>query len=189
MRRIVPIRRAAALMAALIALVTIGHGLARVLEARHLEPAGLALGAVGTGLIAVSFVHSLRKRGVIRAGSPRVLLRVHETLAWSGALAVVAHAGVHVHALLPWLGIAAMLAAVTTGMIGELLLGDARRRLEDRERMLRAGGLLEREIERRLMAEALAVRALELWRVVHLPVAINFAVLAAIHVVTVLLFH
>ncbi|MBK7977911.1 MAG: hypothetical protein IPK07_33215 [Deltaproteobacteria bacterium] len=47
-----------------------------------------------------------------------------------------------------------------------------------------AGGA--EEADRRLFADALAVRALETWRVVHLPVAINFAVLALLHILTVL---
>src|SRR5262249_40669821 len=150
-------------------LIGAGLGVGQLLHRLRRDDVGRALGVVGTVLIVLSFGYSLRKRGVFRAGSPRVLLRVHQVMAWSGALAILAHAGLHVHALLPWIAVAAMLAAVTTGMVGELLLGGARARLADRAAMLRAGGLVEKEIERRLMRDVLALEALETWRVVHLP--------------------
>lgn len=179
-------RRGTTLIVAFVALVAAAIGLDRLLHAFGLRAAGGLLGPVGTGLIAISFAYSLRKRGVLRSGSPRALLRLHEGLAWSGSLAILVHAGVHMHALLPWLAVAAMLAAVLSGMVGEYLLGEARERLAARERSLAASGAGAEEAERRLLADALAVRALETWRVVHLPVAINFAVLALLHILTVL---
>lgn len=179
-------RRGLPLVAAFVGLVAAAIALDRLLHAIGLRAVGWILGPIGTALIAISFVYSLRKRGILRAGSPRALLRFHETLAWLGALAILVHGGIHVHALLPWLAVAAMLAAVLSGMVGEYLLGAARERLLARERALAAEGAAAEEAERRLFLDALTVRALETWRVIHLPVAINFAVLALLHILTVL---
>lgn len=169
------------LVVAAIALDAVLHGLG-------LAWVGLWLGPTGTTIIVASFAYSLRKRGWFEAGSPRALLLAHEALAWTGALLVLVHAGVHFHALLPWLAVVAMLIAVASGLTGEFLLTTARERLTDRARELRAAGLAEGEVEKTLQADALVVRGMETWRVVHLPIAVNFAVLAFVHVVTSLVF-
>ena len=169
-------------------LVAAAIGIDAVLHSLGMVWVGRWLGPVGTGLIVVSFAYSLRKRGLLRVGSPRHLLRAHEALAWTGALALLVHAGVHFHALLPWLAIAAMLVAVASGLIGEFLLSGARSRLTAREQELRGSGIDEGEVENRLYADALVVRAIEAWRVVHLPIALNFTVLAFLHIVTILVF-
>jgi len=160
-----------------------------VLHALGLVWVGLWLGPLGTALIVVSFAYSLRKRGWIEAGSPRVFLRAHEALAWTGALAILVHGGVHFHALLPWLAVAAMLIAVASGLVGEFLLTGARERRVDRARELREAGLDEDAMAERLRADDLVVRGLEGWRVVHLPIAVNFGVLALLHVVTAVVFR
>ena len=149
---------------------------------------GLWLGPIGTILIVASFAYSFRKRGWFESGSPRALLLTHEALAWTGTLLVLVHAGIHVHALLPWLAVVAMLIAVASGLTGEFLLATARARLSARAHELRSAGLDEATRQKRLQADALVVRGMETWRVVHLPIAINFAVLAFLHVVTAVLF-
>jgi hypothetical protein len=44
------------------------------------------------------------------------------------------------------------------------------------------------DIEKKLDADALIVRGMEIWRVVHLPIAVNFAVLAVLHIATAIVF-
>lgn len=170
------------------ALIVAAIALDGLLHALGLVWIGLWLGPLGTTLIVLSFAYSLRKRGWIEIGSPRILLRTHEVLAWAGALAVLVHAGVHLHALLPWLAVLAMLIAVASGLIGEFLLANARARLRDRARALSESGLDASETEKRLQIEALVVRGMEAWRVVHLPIAVNFGVLAILHIATALAF-
>ena len=148
-------RRGARLAALLVALVLAAIGIDGALHASGLGAVGRWLGPLGTGLIVASFGYSMRKRDRIRVGSARAWLRLHEALALLGALALLVHGGVHLHALLPWLAVLAMLVAVASGLTGELLLG----------------------------------RDLSTWRVVHLPIALNFAVLAALHIVTVVVFR
>jgi hypothetical protein len=48
-------------------------------------------GHTRTGLIVFSFAYSLRKRGLIKVGSPHRLLRTHEALASIGALAILVY--------------------------------------------------------------------------------------------------
>jgi hypothetical protein len=154
-------------------------GLARV---------GRDLGWIGTFLIVASFLYSLRKRHWLRVGSARKWLRLHEVLAWTGALAILVHAGIHLHALLPWAALLAMLVAVASGVTGRTLLLSARRQLSGRQTELRERGLSEEEIERALFLDSLTVRAMEKWRTVHIPLTLNFAVLSLVHVATALLF-
>jgi hypothetical protein len=149
---------------------------------------GRQLGWIGTLLIVVSFVYSLRKRRWIRTGAVRRWLRLHEVLAWTGALAILVHAGIHLHALLPWLGVLAMLIAVASGVTGRTLLLGARSQMAGRQRELRERGLGEEEIERKLFFDALTVRAMEQWRTVHIPLTLNFAILALVHLATALVF-
>ena len=149
---------------------------------------GRDLGWVGTLLILASFVYSLRKRRWIRVGSLRRWLRVHQVLAWTGALAILVHAGIHLHALLPWAALLAMLIEVASGVTGMTLLAGARRQMAGRRNELREDGLTEEEIERTLFLDSLTVRAMERWRSVHIPLTLNFAILSLVHAATVLLF-
>jgi hypothetical protein len=149
---------------------------------------GRHLGWIGTLLIVASFVYSLRKRRWIRSGSARKWLRLHEVLAWTGALAVLVHAGIHLHALLPWGALLAMLVAVASGVTGRTLLAGARKQLTGRQEELRTRGLTEDEIDRTLFLDSLTVRTMEKWRTVHIPLTLNFAILSLLHVATAMLF-
>ena len=149
---------------------------------------GRDLGWVGTLLILASFVYSLRKRRWIRFGPLRRWLRLHQVLAWTGALAILVHAGIHLHALLPWAALLAMLIEVASGVTGMTLLAGARRQMAGRRNQLREEGLAEEEIERSLFLDSLTVRAMEKWRSVHIPLTLNFAILSLVHVATTLLF-
>lgn len=176
-------------LAALWAFVVVAAiALDRALHALDLAWVGFWLGPIGTSLIIVSFVYSLRKRGWIQLSSPKRLLRLHEALALTGALLVLVHGGVHFHAFLPWLAVAAMMIAVASGLMGEFLLSNARRRLTTHARQLEESGLDATRVDKQLQSEALVVRGMETWRVVHLPIAINFAVLAVLHIATSVVF-
>ncbi|MDB4433200.1 hypothetical protein N9166_00500 [bacterium] len=181
-------RRARAFLVFFLSLIAAALLVDLLLHRLHLPEMGRHLGWIGTVLLVVSFVYSLRKRGWIRVGSPRTLLRLHEYLAWTGALAILVHAGIHLHALLPWVAVFAMLVAVASGVVGRTLLADARRHVAGRRADLRERGLAEAEIERALFLDALTVRAMVKWRSVHVPLTLNLAVLSLIHVATVLLF-
>lgn len=137
---------------------------------------GRSFGPIGSLLLLASFVYSLRKRQWIRVGSPAKLLRSHELLAWTAALLLTVHAGVHFEAWIPWLGVAALLVVTASGLAGRYLLADARQ------------ALAARASEDELLALALLTRALQRWRAVHMPITAVFAALSAVHVAATLIF-
>ena len=169
-------------------LIASALGLDHVLHRLGLYWVGRYLGILGTALILLSFAYSLRKRKLIRSGSPKVLLDLHEYLSWAGALAILTHAGVHYNAVLPWAAVALMLVVVASGFVGKHLIQEAKAGLKSRERELKAEGLNETEVEKRLLLDAAAVGAMQRWRSVHLPLTITFGTLALVHIVSILVF-
>lgn len=149
---------------------------------------GRYLGIPGVLLILASFVYSLRKHQVITLGSPALLLRWHQRLAWSGALLVLVHAGVHFNALLGWLAVGAMLVNVVSGLAGKFLLRRARERLETARSLMQAKGADPKVIEDELHWDSLTFDAVSQWRTVHRPITLAFMTLALAHILGVLLF-
>jgi hypothetical protein len=148
---------------------------------------GRWLGIPGAALIVLSFAYSLRKRKLIRSGTPARLLVQHEQLAWLGSLLVLVHAGIHLHALLPWLAVAAMLVNVLSGLTGRMLLERSRRRATERGEALREAGRAPDEIERDQFWDWVAVDVMKRWRAVHMPITTAFTVLALAHITSILL--
>ncbi len=158
-----------------------------------LHRAGLAWvgrygGIAGSILLAVSFLYSARKRKLLTRGSPKALLRAHETLGWVGALLVLVHGGIHFNALVPWLALLAMVVVVASGLTGRFLLEDARGSLRERAEEMKKAGLSPAEVERELLGVALLVDTMKQWRKVHLPLTMVFSGLVLVHVVATLLF-
>ena len=149
---------------------------------------GRYLGIAGVLLIIGSFGYSLRKRKLITIGKPATLLRLHEGMAWAGALLILVHAGIHFNAILAWLAVWAMLVNIASGLTGKFLLQRARKRLEETTQRLRAQGLSSAEREDRLYWDSLTFDAVKQWRTVHYPITLAFAVLALAHVVSIFLF-
>ncbi len=149
---------------------------------------GRYLGIPGTLLILASLGYSLRKRKVLGRGNPAAWLRAHEAMAWLGSLLVLVHAGIHFNAILAWLAVAAMLVNVGSGLTGKFLLDRSRRRLEEARAHLRGRSVPEAGLEERLYWDSLTFDVVKRWRVIHFPITIAFAVLAAAHIVAVCLF-
>jgi hypothetical protein len=149
---------------------------------------GRYLGIPGTLLIIGSLAYSLRKRKLIRKGSPATLLRLHERMAWVGSLLILVHAGIHFNAILAWLAVWAMLINIGSGLTGKFLLQRARRRLEATRQRLQKKGLAVGEVEDRMYWDTMTFDAVKDWRVVHYPITLAFAVLAIAHILSVFLF-
>lgn len=149
---------------------------------------GKWLGIPGVMLIVGSFGYSLRKRNVIRFGQPVKLLRLHQRMAWAGSFLILVHGGVHFNSWLAWLAVWAMLLNVASGLTGKFLLQRAARRLADTTQRLREAGLEGQALEERLHWDTLTYDAVRQWKVLHIPVASAFAVLALAHIITELLF-
>lgn len=149
---------------------------------------GRWLGIPGVILILLSLLYSMRKRKKISFGKPKTLLILHESLAWTGALMILVHAGIHVYTILPWLALTAMMINVISGMTGKYLLERSRRFLAEKKTVYAQQGLSEDSIEKKLFWDATTYDLMKKWRVIHLPITLAFAVLGIAHIMSILLF-
>lgn len=145
-------------------------------------------GPLGVLVLALSFGYSARKRKFLFTGSMPAWLRFHEYLSWLGALLIMVHSGIHLHAWLPWAATVAMLAATASGLVGKYLLQSARNKMKAAKAKLAAQGLSEEEIEDQLLADSLTLKTLANWRKGHMPVTYTFFFLALFHVVSIFFF-
>lgn len=154
----------------------------------NLVSIGRNLGLVGTIIIAISFFYSLRKRKIIKSGSPKHLLAFHEYLAWIGSVMLLVHAGIHFNAILPWLAILMLLIAVASGLVGKFLLKKANETLKSKMQELVKSGLSKEEADKKLFFDSITVDLMKKWRVVHLPITLILGILSLMHIITILMF-
>ena len=159
-----------------------------ILHYYHLVFIGRYLGLIGTCIILISFVYSLRKRKIIQSGSPKELLKMHEYLAWIGSVLILVHAGIHFNALLPWLAILMLLINVASGLVGKFLLKNANLSLSASRQELIASGMTLEEADKKLFFDTITVDVMKKWRVVHLPIAFTLGILSLLHIITILIF-
>lgn len=146
------------------------------------------LGIAGTSLIILSFVYSLRKRKIIRSGNAKVLLQIHEIMAWTGAMIILVHAGIALDAVIPRMAEFAMLIVVASGLTGKYLLKQARESIKSKRSELKAKNIPDEEIEKELFAISVMADKMQMWRQVHLPLTMIFAALSLLHIIIILLF-
>jgi hypothetical protein len=149
---------------------------------------GRYLGFAGTIVIVFSFVYSLRKRKIIDSGSPKQLLLLHEYLAWIGSIMLLVHAGIHFNAIIPWLAILMLLIAVASGLVGKFLLKRATESLKEKRQSLINTGITTKEADKKLFFDSITVDMMKKWRVVHLPITLLLALLALMHILTIIIF-
>lgn len=149
---------------------------------------GRYFGILGTTMIGVSFLYSMKKRKMINVGHPKVMLQSHEILGWSGALVIMVHGGIHFNALIPWSAMLSMLIVVASGLTGKFLLKEAKEQLKENEQTLRTLGTPETEIEQELLSHSLLVDTMQQWRKIHMPLSMIFFGLASLHIIITLLF-
>jgi len=146
------------------------------------------LGIAGTSLIIISFIYSLRKRKIIRSGNAKILLQIHEVLAWTGAMIILVHAGIALDAVIPRMAEFAMLIVVASGLTGKYLLKQARESIKAKRTELKAKNIPDEEIEKELFALSVMADKMQMWRQVHLPLTMIFAALSLLHIMVILLF-
>lgn len=185
MHRTVLIRQVTPAVLLLLALVAGAIVVDAVLHVVGLGWVGLWLGPVGTGMLAVSFVYSLRKRKKIAFGQPKQLLELHQALGWFGSLALIVHGGGHFNALLPWLALVAMVVVAASGMMGAVLLKRALVIMRDNAT---AAGEPGADASRAVL-DAVTVDIMKKWRAVHMPLNAVFLILALIHITVAVLFR
>lgn len=149
---------------------------------------GRYLGIVGVAIILGSFSYSLAKRKWIKPFNPVVRLRRHERWAWTGALLILVHAGIHFNAVLAWLAVGAMLINILSGLTGKYLLQRARARMGQTRTDLAAHGSDPVEVEAQMHWDNLTYGVIKQWRSLHVPITLAFAVLALAHIISTALF-
>ncbi|MBK9567833.1 MAG: hypothetical protein IPO37_22525 [Saprospiraceae bacterium] len=149
---------------------------------------GKYLGIPGTLMIIFSFIYSARKRNIIRSGSPRSLLTFHEYMAWGGSVLILVHAGIHYNAHLAWLATYMMIINVMSGLVGKFIVKSARESMNDRKQALIADGISAEAIEKELFYDSITFGLITQWRVIHLPIAMMFFILAILHIITIIIF-
>jgi len=152
------------------------------------EWVGRYLGIPGTILIVLSFLYSLRKRKMLKVGSPKMLLWLHETLTWAGSLLVLMHASIHFYTILPWLALIGMMVNVISGLVGQRLLHRSRQHLLEVEEKYRLSGMSKEDIEREVFWDSVTYDLMAKWRVVHFPISLLFLVLTLGHIISIFLF-
>lgn len=159
-----------------------------ILHYFHLVFIGRYLGLLGTCIILISFIYSLRKRKIIQSGSPQVLLKRHENLAWAGSVLILVHAGIHFNAILPWLAILMLLINVASGLVGKFLLKNASISLSSNRQELLKSGMSIEDADKKLFFDTITVDAMKKWGVVHLPIAFLLGILSLLHIITIVIF-
>lgn len=149
---------------------------------------GRYFGIVGTGFILLSFLYSLRKRKLLKSGSPKTFLQAHEVLGWSGALFICVHGGIHFNAIIPWMALFFMLIVTASGFVGRYLLESSKKELQKSRQHLLNYQLSNEEIEKELLYDSLLVDTMQKWRKIHLPLTTLFIVFALLHIISILLF-
>ncbi len=149
---------------------------------------GNYLGFAGTFTILLSFLYSLKKRKILKTGSPKKLLNLHEYLSWLGSLMLLVHAGIHFNAILPWLAILMLLITVASGLVGKFLLKKSNENLKQKRQLLVAGGMDKEEADKKLFMDSITVDLMKQWRVAHLPITLLLLIFSLIHIVTIILF-
>jgi len=171
---------------ALMILITIG--IDYLLHHYQLAGVGRYLGYVGTFLVLISFIYSLRKRKIIESGSPKKLLKMHEYLAWGGSILLLVHAGIHFNAILPWLAVGMLLISVASGLVGKFLLKRSLESLKASRQALTDTGLEKEVVDKKLFLDSIMVDAMKQWRTIHLPIALIFGLFSLLHIITVFMF-
>ncbi|MBK5209190.1 MAG: hypothetical protein JJE44_06765 [Flavobacteriaceae bacterium] len=149
---------------------------------------GRYLGPIGTFVIIISFVYSLRKRKIIEYGSPKKLLLAHEYMAWVGSIMILIHGGIHFNALFPWLAILMLIIAVASGLVGKFLLKKANETFKEKLKVLVDTGITKEEAEKKLFFDSITVDLMKKWRIVHLPITLLLGIFSLIHIITEIMF-
>jgi hypothetical protein len=149
---------------------------------------GRYFGFIGTMLLVVSFIYSIRKRRIIKSGSPKKLLLMHEYLAWLGSVIIIVHAGIHFNAILPWLAVFMLLINVASGLVGKFLLKNANESLLNKRSELINSGVTFIEADKMLFMDSITVGLMKKWRVIHLPISLLFGILALLHIITIVIY-
>ena len=142
-----------------------------------------AIGSAGFLLLLAVLLYPLRKRKIIRWGSMKRWLAVHEMLGVAGPLVVLVHSGLHVHNPVALLAEVLALLTMFSGFAGRSLYQGVRAGLGATRSEYASAGLSREAIEERLAWAAGASDVLSRWRMVHYPLNAGMYTAALFHIV------
>ncbi len=158
-----------------------------ILDLYGVEKHRLMTGILGTSLIILSFLYSLRKRRkFITVGNMKWWLRSHEWLAIAGSFVIFVHTGTHFKALVPVMTLIFMFTAFVSGLIGRYVYNNVKSELKTRKEELKREGLSKAEMEQRLWSLTVTSGALAKWRDYHMPIVSILAVMVLYHALSAL---
>lgn len=169
-------------------MLVITIGIDYLLHYFQLAWVGRYLGYVGTFIVVLSFLYSLRKRKRLESGSPKKWLMFHEYMAWGGSVLLLVHAGIHFNAILPWLAVIMLLINVASGLVGKFLLKKSLNVLNENRQALMETGMEKDAVDKKLFFDSIMVDAMKGWRSVHLPISFMFGFFSLLHIITVFMF-
>ncbi|MDA8443358.1 MAG: hypothetical protein M0Z55_13445 [Peptococcaceae bacterium] len=147
-----------------------GQNQATLVDSQQLLKAGI----LGTVLIVLSLVYSVRKKFWHRGRLSR-WLQLHELAAISGTAIILWHTGLRIHNLTGWLAIFLLLLLCTSGMIGRYVHMEISRELARRKHSGETAAELQQAQWWR--------NQLQVWHKIHVPLTAMFLSVLFIHIV------
>lgn len=182
------IQRTLPLSISYILLILAALALDNILHFLNLVWVGKYLGIIGTLFLALSFGYSARKQKLIKNGALKFFLKFHCQTGWLGTLMILVHSGVHLNSILPWMATALMMLVTGSGHIGQHLINRLRKEVKEKIKQLGIDPTDTDELEMEQYWDSITVKALERWRVVHMPMVSIMLAMIAIHIISILIF-
>lgn len=143
---------------------------------------GHRLGWLGFSVILTTTCYSLKKRYGHKTSWSKTWFWAHQIAGIIGPLLILVHAGAHFHALAPVLALLAMGIVVISGIVGVAVHRKAISLLNATRQELHSQGLPDVDISSRLFELAAEEESFRVWRMIHVPMAIIFWILALCHI-------
>lgn len=177
-------------IACIIATIAGSIFLGTVLDTTRFESLHHLVGTVGTSLILISIIYSLRRRKMIfKSGSLRHWLTAHEWLAIVGTGLVFIHGGFYGHAVVPLITTGVMLVTVVSGLTGRYLYLHVSKELMLRRKEMEEKSLAKNEVDEALSSLVSAHRIMKHWRTIHVPIVFALAMTVSYHVLSALYYE
>ncbi len=168
--------------------VTIGAILLEILfDAIGLERHKHLIGNIGSIILLISFVYSLRKRKIIfKSGNIQTWLKYHEAFAIIGTVLILVHAGFHTHAAVPLITLALIFVSFVSGLVGSYVYDAGRNELKIMREYLKTKGLTPAQIEETLKPMLEANKKFLAWRAFHMPIVSALFIFVFFHIISAL---
>lgn len=182
--------RLVAFIACIVATIIGSIFLGTILDYTGFERLHHLIGTIGTSLILISIVYSLRKRKIVlKSGNLKLWLTAHEWLAIVGTGLVFIHGGFYGHAVVPLITTGVMFVTVVSGLTGRYLYLHVSKELMSQKKEMEEKGRAKNEIENTLSSLVVTHGVMKHWRTVHIPIVFALAMTVTYHVLSALYYE